>query len=162
MEVQRVEVRSTNKNTETILSIFHSREDHPGTVYEDVELLKALGLNQKDKMFLYSVNRARSLFYDQTKVRLERVRSVGYRVPTGDQQLIATVCGADRGIRALATSVRRTEEVPVHRLSERGCELRMAALGKLRLIEEIMRGRTLPLFTEMRSFESLPKAQGSA
>ena len=157
MDAEKVAVRSAKKDTETILAVFLPQVDRPDALIEDAELLKAVGLSQKDKMFLDSVNRARSLFVQRTNVRLERVREVGYRVPAGNRQLCSAVCGTDGTLRRLGSNIRRIEEVPEHRLTEAGREKRMAALGKVRLIEEFVRSKTLPLIAESRSFESLPR-----
>ena len=157
MEVQRVEVRSSKQDTETILAVFYSFKDRPGVPIESTELLRRIGLEVKDKHYGKCVNRARRFFEQQTSIHLRTLWGVGYCVPEGDEQVRDGVLGLRRAEGVYDRSERIIAEVTQDRLSDRGRELQSRMLAKMRLVHELVRTKTLPLLAEVQAVEALPR-----
>jgi len=149
MDVQKVEVRSANQDTETILSIFKSRMDRPGVVIEYTELLAALGLPQKDKWYDKVVNRAKKAFKDQTGIILVTVWGRGYSIPSGKDQMCNKVHDILRSEKIHAKAEDGIACITPDRLSDRERDVQMSILGKLRLVNGRIREMRLGLEAEV-------------
>jgi len=149
MDAQKVEVRSVNQDTETILSIFKSRMDRPGVVIEYTELLAALGLQQKNKWYDKVVNRAKKAFKDQTGIILVTVWGRGYSIPSGDDQMRNKVHDLQRAENIQAKAEDGIACITPDRLSDRGRDVQSSLLGKMRLIHSVLREKRLGLEAEV-------------
>ncbi len=157
MDAEKVPIRSVKQDTETILSIFHSRKDRPGDVIRHSELLAALGVAAKDKWYGVAVNRARRLLFDQSGIRLATVWGSGYAIPSGFDQMKSGVHTMKRAQSAFDNGINTIAHIVRERLSEREFEVQASILGKARYLSEMVRTKRLGLESELGGYEPHPR-----
>ncbi len=100
---------------EKVKAVF-MQEGEQGTVYAHERLEQALGFPRTDPRYYGVVSAARRQFLRETGISLVCERGVGYRYPTGHQQLRQGVNGIRRGARTIYRGFKVVDAVADHRL----------------------------------------------